>query len=72
MTIAAYAQAAGADHFCEMALLRAFVLATEPSDYAWVDVAVNDFLPQCVTFWSRAVTPADVMSQLPSVLCSAI
>jgi hypothetical protein len=63
-----YAQSTRPDRFCELALLRGFVLLHEPASYTWVDVRHADLLPECRTFWSRAETPESVAQRLPAAL----
>ncbi|WP_169988231.1 hypothetical protein [Microbispora sp. H10836] len=66
--IAEYARRAGAGRFSEAALLRGHALLFEPERYAWVDVRDADPLPECLTFWSRAETPASAAHRLPGAL----
>jgi hypothetical protein len=66
-SLAGYAAATAPDRFCEFALLRGFVLLSQPDGYSWVDA---ELLPECRTFWSRAQTPRAVAHQLPAALVS--
>ena len=71
-SITEYALAAGADRFCEFALLRGYALTREPEEYAWIDAVHHRLLPECQSFWSRAETPASVADRLPAALASEL
>jgi hypothetical protein len=55
VSLTMYALSTRADRFCEMALLRGFVLLGDDPTYTWVDVGSGGpLVPQVRTFWSRA------------------
>ncbi|MEO3808624.1 hypothetical protein ABGB17_06455 [Sphaerisporangium sp. B11E5] len=65
-----YARRAGPAAFSEAALLRGHAYLFEPERYAWQDTRDADPFPECLTFWSRAETPASVAHRLPGPLAA--
>lgn len=68
VTVEEYARTAGADRFCELALLRAYALLFKPNLHAWVVVQETPMLTSCRTFWSRYQSPASAAALLDRAL----